>query len=230
MARSTTFFITGTDTDAGKTLSACAILAAARDKGLSTAAVKPVAAGVTSGGINADVLALAAYCSPLLETAMINPVCFNEPIAPHIAAARSDRVLRAGDLARHCEAVMAMNADITLIEGAGGWKVPVNEQETLADMAVMLGVPVILVVGMRLGCLNHALLTAQAIQADGLPLAGWIANSVDADMAAYADNLLTLAAMLPAPLLAEIPRLGGDDDSRIAAASALIDLEQLLQP
>ena len=224
------YFVTGTDTDAGKTLVACGILAAARARGMTTAAVKPVAAGVTttaSGNWNADVLALAAQCTPMLANAVINPVCFDEPVAPHIAAARSGTTLSAAVLAENCRQVMGRQADLTLIEGAGGWKVPLNGKETLADVAVQLQVPVILVVGMRLGCLNHALLTAQAIESDGLRLAGWVANRLDARMPVYRENLDTLLGRLPAPLLGEIPALDGEFAEMVRTVATMVDLDKL---
>ena len=156
------FFITGTDTDAGKTFVSCSILAAAKAQGLTTAAVKPVAAGVseTSRGLhNDDVIALAENCSLELALDEINGVCLNEAIAPHIAAARSGIKLDAKSIVEHCRKVIDKKADLTLVEGAGGWRVPLSHQETMADIARLLEVPVILVVGMRLGCLSHALLT-----------------------------------------------------------------------
>lgn len=202
------YFITGTDTEVGKTHAACSILTSVRNNKFSTAAVKPLAAGtvmIDGGPYNEDAVALANCCSPPLTMEEINPVCLDEAIAPHIAAEHAGLTLQAGDLAGHCRQVIEKKADLTLIEGAGGWKVPLNERETMADVARILEVPVILVVGMRLGCLNHALLTAQSILADGLTLAGWIANRIDPDMPAYGENLSTLAGMLHAPLLAEIP-------------------------
>jgi len=205
-----TFFITGTDTDAGKTHVAGALLAAAKARGLTTAALKPVAAGTVAtpeGMCNEDVMALAAQCTEELALAEINPVCFDEPIAPHIAAVNVGVDLAAATLAEQCQQVLARKADLTVVEGAGGWKVPLNAQETLADLVRLLDIPVILVVGMKLGCLNHALLTAQAIAADGLPLAGWVANHIDPAMARYQENRETLEQLLPAPLLAEMPRL-----------------------
>ena len=202
------YFVTGTDTDAGKTFVSCGILQAAARAGLSTAAIKPLAAGAeeTPDGLrNGDALAL-QRCSTLpLSYGQVNPVCFPEPIAPHIAAQRAGRRLSAQRLAGFCRGVLMQGADLTLVEGAGGWKVPLSDRELLSQLARELDLPVILVVGMRLGCLNHALLTAQAILADRLPLAGWIANRVDPGMDCYEENRDTLEALLPGPLLAEIP-------------------------
>lgn len=222
------YFITGTDTDVGKTRVACAILAAARQQGFSTAALKPVAAGINERGVNADVEALSHLCSVDLSLSDINPVCFDAPIAPHIAAAQAGRVLAASELALQCRPVLDRQADLTLVEGAGGWKVPLNTDETLADLVRALNIPVILVVGMRLGCLNHALLTAQAIAADGAQLAGWIANRIDPDMQSYQDNLETLKVMLPVPLLVEMPWSENTDiDLEIAGKIAWKKLMEL---
>ena len=171
-----TWFVTGTDTDVGKTAICCALLSAANDRGLSTAAIKPVAAGCDENGHNSDALQLQAAMSAQLDYAQVNPVALELAIAPHIAAEREGRNLQASRLAGLCRGVMMGSAEFILIEGAGGWRVPINSRETLADVAVALQVPVIMVVGMRLGCVNHALLTAEAIRRDGLHLAGWVAN------------------------------------------------------
>jgi len=201
------FFITGTDTDAGKTLVATGLLAAARARGLSTAGLKPVAAGcaATQQGLrNSDALLLQAQTSIDLVYEQINPIALAAPIAPHIAAQREKRALSADRLAGFCRGSLRQ-ADFTLVEGAGGWRVPLNPSETLADLARVLQLPVILVVGMRLGCINHALLTAEAIRSDGLPLAGWVANVLDPDMVALDENIQTLNGRLPAPCLGIVP-------------------------
>ena len=205
---SKTFFITGTDTDAGKTFAMCCLLQAANKQGLSTAAVKPIAAGgiLTNEGIkNEDALQLQNVCSLSLDYEEINPVCLKQAIAPHIAAVQEQLAIKAGDLAEYCQKVINQKADLTLIEGVGGWMVPLNQQEYISDMVKVLNIPVILVVGMKLGCLNHALLTVKAIQEDGLILHGWIANQLDPDMPVFEENLNTLQAKIEAPLLATIP-------------------------
>jgi dethiobiotin synthetase len=171
-----TWFVTGTDTGVGKTAISCALLIAAREAGLKTAAIKPVAAGCDEAGHNEDALQLMECMSEPLEYEQVNPVALTAAIAPHIAAQQEGRTLQVSRLAGLCRGVMAGEADFVLIEGAGGWRVPLNARETLADLAVQLQVDVILVVGMRLGCINHALLTAEAIARDGLKLVGWIAN------------------------------------------------------
>ncbi len=222
---STTFFVTGTDTEVGKTAVSCALLHAARARGLTTAAVKPVAAGCDADGHNEDALALQAAMTLELPYAQVNPVALQPAIAPHIAAAQAGRSLSADRLAGLCRGVMHSGADLVLIEGAGGWRVPLGPRETLADVAIGLGVDVILVVAMRLGCINHALLTAEAIRADGLRLAGWVANQPGAAMACHAENLDTLQRLLPAPLLGELPLLAPFD---ARTASQNIDLSKLL--
>ena len=204
---SKTYFVTGTDTEVGKTAIACAILEAANQRGLQTAAVKPVAAGCDEHGRNEDALQLQQSMSMTLTYEQVNPVALQAAIAPHIAAAEEGRTLQAGRLAGLCRGVMLAGADLVLIEGAGGWRVPLGPRETLADLAVQLQVEVILVVGMRLGCINHALLTAEAIARDGLHLAGWVANQPAERMRNHEENLDTLVRKLPAPLLGEIAHL-----------------------
>ena len=218
------FFVAGTDTDAGKTLVACALLAQARAQGLTTAAVKPVAAGCeqTSEGLrNDDALQLMAQCTLPLYYEQVNPVAFEAPIAPHIAAQQLGRRLQVDPLAGFSRGVLAQGANLTVIEGAGGWRVPLNSRETLADLAKALNVPVILVVGMRLGCINHALLTVEAIARDGLPLAGWVANRIDPNMAMFEQNLATLEQRIQAPLLGVVPHL-----STCSNAAARVDMAQ----
>lgn len=203
-----TFFITGTDTDAGKTFALCCLLQAAKKQGLSTAAIKPVAAG----GIlkneslhNEDALLLQKNCSLELNYEEINPLCLKQAIAPHIAGMREGVLTNANELAEHCKKIINKKADLTLIEGAGGWQVPLNQTEFIGDIVKVLDIPVILVVGMKLGCLNHALLTVKALQEDGVVLSGWIANQLDPQMPAFDENLDTLRTMIASPLLASIP-------------------------
>ena len=219
------WFVTGTDTGVGKTVVSCALLRAAADLGLRTAAVKPVAAGCDDSGRNADALLLMAAMTEELDYNQVNPVALKAAIAPHIAASLEDRPLMAGRLAGLCRGVMSGGADIVLVEGAGGWRVPISPRETLADVAVQLGVGVILVVGMRLGCINHALLTAEAIHRDGLHLAGWVANQPGARMSHHRENVATLRRLLPAPLLGDLPHLAEIDAARLAAH---LDIRPLL--
>jgi dethiobiotin synthetase len=202
---SKSWFVAGTDTGVGKTAVSCALLNAAAQLGLRTAAVKPVAAGCDDHGHNEDALQLQSAMTASLEYSQVNPVALAAPIAPHIAANREGKSLQASRLAGLCRGVMFSEADFILIEGAGGWRVPLNPRETLADLAVQLQVGVILVVGMRLGCINHALLTAEAIRRDGLQLAAWVANQPGPRMDCHDENLETLRQMLPAPLLGDMP-------------------------
>ncbi|MDD0973372.1 dethiobiotin synthase [Pseudomonas fontis] len=204
------YFIAGTDTDVGKTTIAAGLLHAAQLAGLSTLGAKPVASGchVTPKGLrNDDALALMAQSTIKLPYEAINPFAFEPAIAPHLAAREAGVVLSVGGLLAPMRAVLEQGADFTLIEGAGGWRVPLSNEANLSDLAVALQLPVILVVGVRLGCINHALLSAEAIARDGLLLAGWVANIVDARTSRLEENLATLAERLPAPCLGRVPRL-----------------------
>lgn len=204
------FFVTGTDTDVGKTTVAAGLLHAARQAGFSTAAGKPVASGcvITADGLrNADALALLAECTTPLSYAEVNPYAFAPAIAPHVAAQEAGVHLGVAQLLEPMRRVLAKRADFALIEGAGGWRVPLSGTATLADLALALQLPVILVVGVRLGCINHAVLTAEAILRDGLPLAGWVANIIDGETSRLAENLDTLTQRLAAPCLGRVPRL-----------------------
>jgi dethiobiotin synthetase len=213
------FFITGTDTDAGKTSVAAGLLCAAKQQGCSTLAMKPVASGcdMSAEGLrNSDALALIAQSTVPLPYTQINPYAFAPAIAPHIAAQEAVVELSVADLYRTAQVILQQQADFTLIEGAGGWRVPISATEFLSDFAIALQLPVILVVGVKLGCINHALLTAQAIINDGLELAGWVANVVDPSCARLAENLATLQQLMPAPCLAEVPHLTSASAEHVA--------------
>ncbi|MDO9146609.1 MAG: dethiobiotin synthase [Hydrogenophaga sp.] len=200
-------FVTGTDTGVGKTLVSAALLHTLARHHARVVGMKPVAAGlVLQGGewVAEDALALRAASTVAVPPALDNPVALPEPLSPHLAAARAGRRVGVAELvAAHRE--LRGLADVVLVEGSGGWRVPLNENETLADLAVALALPVVLVVGLRLGCLNHALLTAEAIRADGLQLAGWVANTVDPAMVCRDENIATLCQRLGAPLLGVVP-------------------------
>ena len=203
-----TYFITGTDTGVGKTSVAVALLQAAVKRGLSTAAVKPVAAGceLTREGLcNDDALFLQQACTAALTYEQMNPFALQPAIAPHFAAAREGLRLDAKGLATHCQTVLDLKADLTVIEGAGGWRVPLNDSETFADIAKQLNVPVILVVDIKLGCLNHALLSAEAIRADGLELAGWVANQASGVDECHDEMVADLERRLACPLVGDLP-------------------------
>ena len=199
-------FVTGTDTGIGKTLVSAALLHALGRHYPRVVGMKPVAAGTELiGGIQAndDVLALRTASTCQVPDALDNPVLLADPLSPHIAAARAGVEISIAHLVA-CHRQLLERADAVVVEGAGGFMVPLSATETGADLAQALGLPVVLVVGLRLGCLNHALLTALAIRARGLTLAGWVANHVDPNMLAQADNITFLQQQLHAPLLASI--------------------------
>ncbi len=207
------FFVTGTDTGVGKTLVAAALLRAGGGAGLRTIGIKPLAAGTELRAgyqVNADALLLQSCASVKLAYEQVNPVALRLAMAPHLAAAAEGVQLEAAELAHHCRELARIGHDLLLAEGAGGWLVPLNERETMADVAASLGWAVILVVGMRLGCLNHALLTAGAIRAGGLELAGWVANCAWPEMPGLDANIATLEERLGAPRLASVPWLGAE--------------------
>lgn len=203
------WFVTGTDTEVGKTVASTALLQAASATGLRCAGYKPVASGseMTPEGLrNSDALALLKSSSVPLDYAVVNPYTFAEPTSPHIVSQEEGYPISLARLSaglRHLE----QHADWLLVEGAGGWFTPLSERDTLADWVQQERLPVILVVGIKLGCINHALLTAQAVKQAGLPLAGWIANNIAAPGKRHQEYLATLCRLLPAPLLGEIPYL-----------------------
>lgn len=220
------FFITGTDTDIGKTEVAAGLIVAANQKGLRTAAIKPVAAGCQNNGDgpqNDDALKLQSLASVDLSYQQVNPVALDEPMAPHIAAQEQGRSLTADRLTGFCRGVTMLPMDFLVIEGAGGWRVPINKRETMADIPKQLNAEVILVVGIRLGCINHALLTAQAIRLDGLKIAGWVANILDTEMLRIDENIDTLKQMLIEPCLGVIPRLSDISPQQVAAHLTIPD-------
>lgn len=209
------FFVAGTDTEIGKTHVACALLRAARQRGHRVAAIKPIAAGAlsTPGGLrNDDALSLLQAARGLpVDTVFsapeydeVNPYCFSAPVSPHIAAAEAGvevDVTRIRDLA---DRVAAKN-DWLVVEGAGGWRAPLSLTTSMAELAVALGDPVLLVVGVRLGCLNHAVLTAEAVLRSGLPWLGWVANLIDPQMLRVAENLAMLERLLGSAPLGVFP-------------------------
>lgn len=217
------YFITGTDTGVGKTLVSCALLHAFAAQGKRVAGFKPVAAGVDADGCSDDAQALRAASTVQLAYAQVNPYCLRTAIAPHIAAHNEGVYI---EFPRILAAYSELHelADVVIVEGAGGFLVPLNDRQNSADLAQELNLPVILVVGMRLGCLNHALLTAEAIAARGLTLAGWVANVLDAQMPALRENIETLRMRCTAPLLGTVPYLA-QPDARMAAGQ--IHLERL---
>ncbi len=198
------WFITGTDTEVGKTFATCALLLALRNRGLRAIGMKPIAAGTDENGSNDDVERLIAASGTDAPRELINPYLFQPAIAPHIAAAETGRTIDIGQIIAAFETLRGM-ADTVLVEGVGGFCVPLGRDTDTADLAERLGLPIILVVGMRLGCINHALLTCQAIAARGLKLDGWIANRIDPAMSRFEENLAALRERIAAPLLGIIP-------------------------
>ena len=204
----------------GKTEVAAGLLEAANQKGLRTGAIKPVAAGCENRGDgpqNDDAIKLQALANVALSYQQVNPVALDLPMAPHIAAQEQGKVLSANRLTGFCRGVSMLPMDFLVIEGAGGWRVPINKRETMADIPKQLNAEVILVVGIRLGCINHALLTAQAIRQDGLQIAGWVANILDTEMLRIDENIDTLKHMLIEPCLGVVPRLSEVTPQQVAA-------------
>ena len=215
--------MTGTDTGVGKTAVACALLRAFAGAGKSAVGMKPVAAG-SEAGHRADVEALAGASTVRVPVDLANPYAFEPAIAPHIAADLAGVRIEIETIAR-AYAGLSRRAEVVVVEGVGGFLVPLNARETGADLAKRLALPVVLVVGMRLGCLNHALLTATAIRAAGLPLAGWVANSATHEMPAFEANVATLDERIDAPRLGLLPWLGAQPD--VAVAASHLDLSLL---
>jgi len=220
------FFVTGTDTGVGKTLIACALLHAFAARGLRAIGMKPVAAGAESPGAelrNEDVERLIAASSVRASRELTNLYCLEDAVAPHIAARRAGIEIALAPIARAYRK-LANRSDIVIVEGVGGFCVPLNEREDTADLAVLLRLPVVLVVGMRLGCLNHAVLTAAAVEARSLKLAGWVANQIDPDMACANENVATLAQRLAAPCIGRIAFARAPRAERIAGSIRTAEL------
>ena len=209
---SAAWFIAGTDTEVGKTFVTCALLHAFARQGIRAVGMKPIAAGTDADGRNEDVEQLLAAMSVNPAREVVNPYLFSPPIAPHIAAREAGRSIEPGPIQDAFKALQAQ-AEVVLVEGVGGFLVPLGPTYDAADLAQDLALPVILVVGMRLGCINHALLTRDAIAARGLPLAGWVANRIDPHMNRLEENIEALQTRLPAPLLGIIPPASTPQDA-----------------
>lgn len=226
-------FVTGTDTEIGKTLVSCALLRGFAKAGLSAAAMKPIAAGAyfsAEDGMwhNEDADQLDAAAGALLPPDVRTPYLLKAPAAPHIVAAQEGRTLDLAPIvACHREAMR--RADVVVVEGVGGFRVPLDQRRDTADLALALALPVVIVVGVRLGCINHALLTAEAIAARGLHLAGWVANIVDPAMRFADENVETIRAWLErehgVPLLGTVPHLAPPSAER---AATYLDMPLLL--
>ncbi len=212
------FFVTGTDTGVGKTLVTAALLRRLRESGATVAGMKPVAAGSIAGPegpANDDALLLQAESTIRHPYAVVNPYLFEPAIAPHLAAAEAGITIDTARIAA-AHATLRTGADVVLAEGAGGFLVPLDGARSFADLPALLGMDVLLVVGLRLGCLNHALLTAEAVAQRGLTLAGWIGNAIDPGFSRRDANVATLMARLPAPCLGIVPWMQAPDVARAA--------------
>lgn len=214
------WFVTGTDTGVGKSLVACALMFHLRARYARIAGMKPVAAGSERAPdgqwSNEDVLALRSAATVDLPRALVNPYLLHAPVSPHIAAQRDGVRMELDRIVDACTSLRAQ-ADALVVEGAGGFRVPLSATQDGADLAQALGLPVLLVVGLRLGCLNHAVLTAESITARGLRLAGWVVNHIDHDMPEQQANIDWLQSRLNAPLLADLPHSAVPDAQQMAA-------------
>lgn len=216
-------FVTGTDTGVGKSWISTGLMAALQQHGLTVLGMKPVASGCdrTPAGLrNEDALLLQGQGSHPVDYDLLNPYTFAPPIAPHVAAAQAGVHIDLTPIETNYK-ILAAQADVVVVEGAGGWLVPLNDHDTMADLAARLGLEVVLVVGLRLGCINHALLSVESIVRRGVPLAGWVANTLEPTMPVLADNLATLRARIEAPLLGVVPHLAHRDATAIAAELTL---------
>lgn len=201
-------FVTGTDTEVGKTFVATVLIRALARAKIRVAGMKPVAAGAVqtgAGSRNEDALALAAAGNVAAPYDLINPYCLEAAVSPHLAAADEGVIIDTKVIKASFESLLIQAADFVVVEGAGGWLAPIGETQTMADVALALDLPVVLVVGLRLGCLNHSVLTKRAIEASGLPLAGWIGNAIDPKFQRSEENLTTLERMLGAAPIAVLP-------------------------
>ncbi|MDE2234929.1 MAG: dethiobiotin synthase [Gammaproteobacteria bacterium] len=221
------FFVTGTDTGVGKTLVSAGLLQLLTAAGLRVAGMKPVASGAasTSAGLrNADAETLLVACGNALNYQDVNPYVFSPAIAPHLAAQEAGVEIQLSKILAAYQR-LCRGRDAIVVEGVGGWQVPLADSLSLPELARALDLPVILVVGMRLGCLNHAQLSARAIRDDGLRFAGWMANSVTPDFKRHAGNLATLERVLSVPLLGVIPWHPGISGQAVAAT---LDAKRIL--
>ncbi|WP_058554560.1 dethiobiotin synthase [Thiohalocapsa sp. ML1] len=201
--------VIGTDTGVGKTEIAAGLIAAFRTRGVSAIGMKPIAAGCVPGddGLQSnDAIKLIAAGGIDVPYREVNPYALAEPIAPHVAAGLAGVDIKLGRI-RDAYQALSQRAERVIVEGVGGWRVPLGPALSLSDLPSALGLPVVMVVGLRLGCLNHSLLTAESVRARGVRLVGWIANEIDPDMLARDENIATLAALIDAPTLGVVPRL-----------------------
>lgn len=204
------YFVTGTDTEVGKSFITAAILAKLATQNLKTLGFKPIAAGceMTPDGLrNEDGLLLQQASSVDVPYELVNPVAFEPPVAPHLAAQQINQVIDTDVLTKTLDALRVMNLDLLMVEGAGGWRLPLGQGRYLSHWCAEHKLPVILVVGIKLGCLNHAVLTAEAIERDGLTIAGWVANHHEDNMPLRSENIESLKSLINAPMLGEVPKV-----------------------
>ena len=221
------YFVTGTDTGVGKTCVSLGLIRALQRRGHVVVGMKPVASGcrrTAAGLVNDDALQLQACASFNLPYQFVNPYAFEDAVAPHLAAQGDGVHIDIPAISDACRQLTS-EADRVVVEGIGGWLVPIDEKQTMADVALALGLPVVMVVAIRLGCLNQALLTAAAIHSSGLPLAGWVANRVDPDCEQQDGNIMALRQRLPAPLLVDVAY--SDDADLLIEQAGRIDLDVL---
>ena len=215
-------FVTGTDTNVGKTIVGCGLLAAAKKYGLSTLAMKPMASGsmMTPKGLrNADATALMQTMTVSMDYASVNPLAFAPATAPHIAAAQIQQTISMAHLIKACQKILKKKANFTLIEGVGGWRVPLSLTASpllLSDLVKALCIPVVLVVGVKLGCLNHAYLSLEAFEKDDISLIGWVANQIDANMLYFEETLQTLHTFMPKNFIGCVPFLSSPTPEKVA--------------
>lgn len=221
-------FITGTDTDVGKTVVSQALLIALTKQGLKASGLKPIAAGcdITEQGMtNEDALCLQNAASVKLDYGLVNPYTLELPASPHIAAEKEkvniDFNILSSVLFQHRQ-----HAEFVVVEGAGGWRVPISKEDCLSSWVQQEQLPVVLVVGIKLGCLNHAMLTVEAIQKDGLAIVGWVANTIDPDAQHYSEMIQMLEQKIPAPKLGEIPYLS---EESLQLAHQYLDISSLIK-
>ncbi|GMT40255.1 MAG: ATP-dependent dethiobiotin synthetase BioD [bacterium] len=226
------YFITGTDTGVGKTLVSAAVIIALRNQGLRVSGMKPVASGCVNNGSgfrNEDADRLLNASTADADYDIICPYRFSEPVAPHIAAKKAGINISIDHIAQ-CYSQLNSSSDAVVVEGTGGWQVPINEEQYMSDVAIELALPVVIVVGGRLGCINHALLTAEGVIASGLSVAGWIFNQIDPGLQQASEVKSTLQSHMPGLLLADIPWQEKPDATAISREFVFFDVNSNRKP
>lgn len=224
------YFVTGTDTGVGKTWVTLGLMEYKKRQGYTVAGMKPVASGAkrySKALRNDDAVKIQRQCSIELPYGTVNPYVFEQPVSPHIAASLAGVVINLEEIQKICQDIREQ-ADCVFVEGVGGWNVPLSREFTVSDLAKLLDIPVILVVGLRLGCLNHASLTYEAIKSSGAVCSGWVANQVDSEYLYIDENIATLKEKFSAPLLGFVPFLQEGDIRRIASCFEKDDRRDLL--